>query len=88
MSNGKFDDFWNLEKEIDKKRNAELTPRRAFKSSSTTAVEVELGNTTGATQSSRFSDSPITKVGNGATRFVPPHEQTYAKKKYIEYIHF
>ena len=83
MSNGKYDDFWNLENEIGKKRDAELTPRRAFKSSSTTAVEIEVDSTALATQPSRFSDSPITKTSDGATRFVPPHEQTYAKKKYI-----
>ena len=89
MFDNQKDDFWDLEKEINKKNNSALTPRRAFRSPSTNAVEVEVAKRTNQTSAHVFSDSAITKTyDDSITRFVPPHENRYAKKKYIlkEYI--
>ena len=84
MNDMQKDDFWDLEKEISRKRDSSLTPRRTFKSPSTNAVEIEITGKPIASSSEVFSDSSLSKSGDdGITRFVPPHELTYSKKKYI-----
>ena len=85
---GYGDDFWNLEKEIKKKSDTSPSLKRNFKAPSTNAVEIEIAKSTKSSSATVFSDSSLTTVNDGITRFVPPHESTYAKKKYVlkEYI--
>ena len=78
------DDFWDLSKEINKKSNSSLTPRRIFNSPSTSAVEIEVKKDSRNISSYVFNDSALTKTTDDSiTRFVPPHESLAAKKKYV-----
>lgn len=83
------DDFWDLEKDIHKKNNSFLTPRRTFKSSSTSAVDIEVTKVKTAKSDRVFSDSSLTsKKNDSITHFIPPHKSQSTVKKYIlkEYI--
>lgn len=82
MSNNK-DDFWDLEKEIKKKSDASLTPRRSFRQPSTNAIEVTVMKNSN-NSAEVFYDSALTnKANDNITIFVPPHEHVSAKKKYV-----
>ena len=77
------DDFGNLEKEIKKKSDTSPSLRRTFKAPSTNAVEIEIARSAKSSSATVFSDSSLTIVNDGITRFVPPHENVYSKRKYI-----
>ena len=85
MSNGKYDNFWDLEKEIKKKSYSDLTPRRVATMPSTKAVEVEVGKSV-RNGGQVFTDSPIsTRADDGVTRFVPPHKMPTNRFVLFEY---
>ena len=85
MSNGKHDDFWDLEKEIKKKSYADITPRRVAMMPSTKAIEVEVGKSV-RNGGQVFTDSPISaRADDGVTRFVPPHKMPTNRFVLFEY---